>query len=111
MKMVSLKLDEKDKSYGGCSPCAIGEPDYPYGTRITLDSASMRKLNLTELPAVESEMIITAKVRVVEVRSVPEGEDKRQGMELQITEMSLAPAKAVKSAEKVLYEKEEQTTT
>ena len=63
--------------------------EYPYGLRVGLDSESLDKLNMTELPAVGTTMTLTAKVEVVSVSQYESGGGEDRDVSLQITDMEL----------------------
>lgn len=92
---------EKD---GEC--CMSDKPMYPYGLKISIDNESYEKLGLTSPPAVGSGFAMMARVEVCSVR---QEKTKDEGveiyLELQITDMELAEAKADKNPEDVLYTK------
>ncbi len=70
-------------------------PEYPYGLRISLDSESLAKIGITELPAIDAEFKITALACVVSVSQYEsQGTDKsNRSVDLQIEMMELSPAK------------------
>lgn len=85
MKMVSMKttkkegLTEEAKDYE--------EPEYPYGTSITINDEKIAALGLDKA-AVGNEMMITAKVKVTS-KSEYDSEDsgKNASIEMQITDI------------------------
>lgn len=94
--MVDLKLtaDEAKHEYGPVSSDADDAPKYPYGTTLYLNEDVMKKLGMETLPAVGSEMTLTAKVKVVGVSQRERfGGEKCSNIDLQMTDMELgAPA-------------------
>lgn len=71
-------------------------PKYPWGLCIDLDEDSLKKLGITALPEVGSNMSIIAKA---EVQSASESQrqgdkEKRMSLSLQITDMAVTPAAA-----------------
>lgn len=92
MQMIDMKNTVKTKDSSLVSP--IEQDEYPYGLRIRLDNDSLKKLGITELPAIDSEHKLVALVCVVGLsmnESAGEGEPYRS-IELQIEQMALAPA-------------------
>lgn len=67
--------------------------EYPYGLRIRLGNDELAKLGITELPAIDTEMKLTALVCVISVTQTDstDGEPYRN-VEMQIEQMALAPA-------------------
>lgn len=86
MSMIDLKTTNESDS----QPVAIAAPEgvnYPYGTRLDLDEATLKKLGIVELPAVGSKLMFEAKAVVIGSRqSVSEGS---RSLELQITAIDL----------------------
>lgn len=69
------------------------QDEYPYGLRIRLSNEELAKLNMPELPAIDSEFKLTALVCVVEVsQSDSANGEPYRSVELQIEKMSLASA-------------------
>lgn len=93
MDMIDMKNTVKTKDSSLVSP--VEQDEYPYGLRIRLDNDSLKKLGITELPAIDSEHKLVALVCVVGLtmnESAGEGEPYRS-VELQIEQLALAPAK------------------
>lgn len=68
--------------------------EYPYGLRIRLGNEELAKLNMPELPAIDSEFKLTALVCVVSVtQSDSANGEPYRSVELQIEKMSLVSAK------------------
>lgn len=82
-------------------------PEYPYGLRICLDSESLDKLGVTELPAVGTTMTLMARVEVVSVSQHESGDGKNRDVSLQITDMELRGGGA--SDPRKLYDKSNMT--
>lgn len=87
-------------------------PQYPWGTRLNLEKEQVAKFAELEGVAVGQELTATIKVRVKRVEeSASEGsvgqKHTRQNVELQVTDMEFASAKAPADASK-LYEGEKQ---
>lgn len=61
------------------------KPEYPYCLRLSLGPDELKMLGITELPKINSEMELEAKVKVVGVSTSEHGDR----LELQITEMAL----------------------
>lgn len=94
-KMVSMKRDEKDKRKDMGAPCSIDAiaPDYPWGLCINLGTDEIEKLGL-KMPALGTEMTITAKVKVTRVEeSASENaggeQDEYRSIALQITDIGI----------------------
>lgn len=66
--------------------------DYPYGLRLSLNDDVLDKLGIEKLPELGSEIMLTAKVKVVSREERADQSDetgKYQCMDLQITDMAL----------------------
>lgn len=74
--------------------------EYPWGLSLCLNEDSLEKLGVTDLPKPGTEVTIMAKARVTGVRmSADEGDNiDRQGVDLQITDMSFDAGAAGKAA-------------
>lgn len=93
MKMIDMKNSVQTKNSTLVAPDM--QDEYPYGLRITLNNDTLKKLGITELPAIDSEHKLVALVCVVGMsmnESAGEGEPYRS-IDLQIEQMALAPAK------------------
>lgn len=101
--MVSMKMSpEESAEYAGS--VMADKPIFPWGLRITLDDESLKKLNMAALPAVDQTMIITCRVKVVEVSSTQVSEDdKKDCVGLQITDMELSADRSGETREQKLY--------
>lgn len=73
--------------------------EYPYCLKLHLTQNELTKLGVDEMPALESEMSLIAKVKVVGARS----ENDQHSLELQITEMLLGKPKKEQEHESMLY--------
>lgn len=68
--------------------------EYPYGLRISLGNEELKKLGIAELPAIDTEMKLTALVCVTSVSSSEyQSGEPHKHVELQIEQMTLVPAK------------------
>lgn len=94
MKRKPEKKDDGDKD-GVCCPSTSDyeRPDYPWGTRLTLEGEQLEALGLANaMPAVGTRMDMVAIVEVIgsHSESVDGGKPQRR-LELQITEMAVQP--------------------
>lgn len=86
--MINMKKSRKGETLLGEAK-ESDAPEYPYGLRVGLDSESLDKLNMTELPAIGTTMTLMAKVEVVSVSQHKSGDGKDRDVSLQITDMEL----------------------
>jgi hypothetical protein len=102
--MMMTPAEMKEKQDGCCMPSdAEQKPEYPWGLRLNLCKEDLEKLGVKELPAVGAEMMLIAKVKVIETRqSATENHDSK-GMELQVTDMALEQQKTINPD--VMYDK------
>lgn len=84
-------------------------PEYPYGLRVGLDSESLDKLGVTELPTIGTTMTLMAKVEVVSVSQYESDDGKNRDVSLQITDMELRGEGASASDPRKLYDKSNMT--
>lgn len=107
MKLASMKMLPGESEYSMMSQPM--NPEYPYGLRLCLKETSIAKLGIKDMPEIGSEMMITCKVKVVEVSQEIEpasGAEKdaiERELELQIVEMGIEPAKTAAAAAAKLY--------
>lgn len=103
MKLVSLQLSKKEAKDD--APCAPSEdlPRYPYGTQLYLCEEEMKKLGLTEMPAVGTEFPITAIVKVTGTSERETQEGSRKTLDVQITKMAVGDEEESSPAAKKLY--------
>lgn len=101
MKMTAS--EKKDTVELGPSTISSKGPDYPWGLNINLDSGSMDKLDIDDLPEVGEKMVLNAIVEVVSVSANANKERESRNISLQITDMDLSPAKKKRAADEVMY--------
>lgn len=91
--MIDMKLKPEAKTMLG-EAVQSDAPEYPYGLRLMLDNDSLTKLGITDLPAIDTELKVTAMVRVVSVsQHESQGSDQpHRSVDLQIEMMELAPS-------------------
>lgn len=100
LKSMKIEQGEAEKLYGPASTMSE-QPQYPYGLRLSLDDASLNKLDVSQLPRVGEKMMIEAVVEVVSVSAHESKEGPRRTLDLQITELCLEPySEAEKKEEK-----------
>lgn len=95
-KMVSMKRTEADKREDRMetAPAEAMAPDYPWGLCIHLDKDELDKLGVKSLPAVGTEVTITAKAKVTRVQQSASQEGTREAEEYtsvdyQITDLAI----------------------
>lgn len=114
MELVSLAIDKKkleEKQAERDAPCEPEIPKYPWGTSINLDGDTIAALGLKEMPQTGTVFKITGVVKVTGTSDreyeTGKGVEKRQTLDLQITDMGLEGAKkqTFKEAASTLYSK------
>jgi len=87
LKITKAEAKKESKEYALAGP---GEGErYSYGTRLTLDDAELKKLGITELPAVGTVLMFEAKAKVISSRQSASENSNNRSIELQITHMDL----------------------
>lgn len=89
--MVNMQMSaEEAKEYSGLASTPDNAPKYPYGLCLDLCDESLAKLGISSLPAVGTQMTLTAKVIVTRTGAyqTQDGESEAS-MGLQITDMEL----------------------
>jgi len=100
VNMISLKNpppDKKSKKHDSM-PVSPMHDEYPYNTRLTLSDGQAEKFDALSDVSVDDVLTITAKVKVIAVRSSEhrgfdgKGEPKKEhSVELQMTDMAIEP--------------------
>jgi hypothetical protein len=96
--MVSMKMSAEERKEYTTEAVASDAPQYPYGLCITLDDDALEKLGLTEMPNVGTEVMVMAKAVVKRA-----DEANHRSVDLQITDMELAPPAKSGNAADALY--------
>ncbi|EIZ8816828.1 capsid staple protein [Cronobacter sakazakii] len=102
MELVNLK--NGTDTYQDESGETKTRDDYPWGLRLNLDNDTLKKLGVS-MPAVGTEIMITARAVVKATSTREDGNEKYQNADVQITDMAMVPAQAEqqKSAADTLY--------
>jgi len=90
MKLIDMKNSVAAKNSTLMAPEMSDE--YPYGLRLTLDTDTLAKLGMSELPAIDSEFKLMALCCVVAVRQDERAGETSRSVDLQIEQMALVPA-------------------
>lgn len=96
MELVSLAIDPKkleEKKAEMAEPCEADLPKYPWGTSINLDGDTIAGLGLKEMPPTGTVFKLVGLVKVTGTSEreyeTGKGVEKRQTLDLQITDMGL----------------------
>ena len=88
----SMRLS-KAKKTEQTQPALSHSPEYPYGLRLSLDQDALKKLGISSLPKAGSTVTLHAKAFVASVsQSEQDGSTPQRSMEVQITDLELAPS-------------------
>lgn len=90
MELKSMKMTEAEREKN--APTVASAPDqrqYPYGLCLSLDEATLKKLDLYGLPKVGETMMLMAQVKVESVSQHENGDGKDRSVSLQITDAAL----------------------
>lgn len=92
MKLASLKRSKEEQKPMDIPCCADGEqPDYPWGTRLSLGDEELAKLGLTELPAAGTPVAISAMGMIVSTsEDTVDGGKPNRRCEIQITDLAVS---------------------
>ena len=105
MELASMKLSaERQKEYGSPTALEGDMPAYPYGLCIHLGEDQIKQLGIAAMPSAGQAMTLIARVEVKNagVRDTAEN-GKIRDMDLQITDMALAPEAKKESAADKIY--------
>ena len=91
-KLVDLKMTKKEKKES--APTAVsGMPDYPWGTRLSLNDEALEKLGMKTLPRVGDKVQVTG-VGVITSVSQHESEKREdRNVEIQIQQIGIDTGK------------------
>jgi hypothetical protein len=98
MAMINMKQEAEREEMPG--EVEYDEPMYPYGLCLHLSQDEMEKLGITTLPAVGTEMTITAKAFVKGTSAYETQGGKDMSMDLQITDMEIGASENAPTAER-----------
>ena len=104
MAMVNMKHSPEEASKYTELADVGDEPKYPYGLCLSLHEDELEKLGITSLPALGTQMTLTARV-YVKSTSAYQSQDggSNTTMDLQITDMELGAAAGQTDAAAALY--------
>lgn len=99
MGMTSMKMTKEDRAEQKMASPEISAPDYPWGLCVHLDSDAIKKLNMGVMPAVGTELMLKAKVKVTmaseSASARPDGDTRTdRSLGMQITDMELEAGEA-----------------
>lgn len=101
MSMVNMKRKPEREEKPG--EVEADEPQYPYGLCLNLGKDELEKLGITQLPDVGTPVMIQAKAFVKSTNAYEtQGDGKSMGVELQITDLEMAPGEK-KDPASVMY--------
>lgn len=108
MKLADMKVtaaEKKAREEAMNKPLgSMGDEEYPWSLRFTLDKDQLDKLGLDTLPAAGTELKIEGVAKVLESKTIDrEGDDNTQSLELQVVKLGCELAKAPKTAAQSLY--------
>lgn len=90
MDLIEMKCTPGENERKSSMCCEVEGPRYPYGLRLELDEESIQKLGLTELPEIDSFMVVMAKAKVVNVsKNESEGGKVYRHLCLQVTALKV----------------------
>lgn len=86
--MINMKLPHKESvSLADC--CVSERQEYPYGLALQLNSETLAKLGMNDLPDVGTVLTLHARVEVVSVSQYEQQDGQNREVGLQITDMEL----------------------
>lgn len=99
--MKDMKLTKTESNND--SPLAEDDRKYPYGLSLSLDEDALKKLGITELPAVGKSLTLHAKVKVESVSESEYESGASKNLGLQITHMELDAGKSREEQANKIY--------
>jgi len=101
-KLVSMKIDPKEREKRYTDTVAVDAPIYQWGLGLNLDNEALDKLGIA-LPKVGTTLMLVAKVAVTSVSAHESDSDTTRSVSLQITDMALETEAAESSLADKLY--------
>ena len=99
MKLVDLK-----RKMGNTEPCCgtskpgKNEMSYPYGTSLSLDKSSLKKLGITiDSYKIGDTVEVVGKGKITSISSSANENNDNQDLSIQITNLGISPAKSGKT--------------
>lgn len=97
MALKSLKRTKPQKLREGMAISGPDVPDYPYGTRVNLETDCLKKLGLdVDVFKIGDQIPMMAMVEVVRVHKSKDDDGENQSLDLQVTHMDLKTDMIVK---------------
>ncbi|MFA5160325.1 MAG: capsid staple protein [Candidatus Omnitrophota bacterium] len=97
MKLISMKLEKKksdNKDVAACSPEGSGQPEFPWGLRITLETEQVKKLSTLKDSEVGEEIMLQAIGKIISIRKEEMQNEKtikdRHTVEIQLTAINVS---------------------
>lgn len=98
--MINMKETRKpDTLLSEC--CSTDQPEYPYGLCLSLNSDTLDRLGMTELPEIGTVLTLHARVEVTSVSQYERADGKNRDVSLQITDMDLNQEGAAPNAQRM----------
>lgn len=87
--MIDLKLDKKEGKKETMEAMEMKAPLYPWGTSLSFNEETLKKLGIESLPEVGRKYTIAAEVEVTGVSERKTQDETSKCLDLQITKMDL----------------------
>lgn len=100
MPLTNMVRSKREMS-AEVQPCEVDAAKYPYGLRISLENADLKKLDMASLPDVGEEMIVVGVGRVVSANEHKRQKGVDRNVQIQLEKIEVGPLKEETAADAV----------
>jgi hypothetical protein len=100
VKLRDMKLSKAQKKETMPMAVSADSPEYPYGLRITLDSAALDKLGMSKMPKVGAKMSLEAVGVITSVSQHESKDHDSRSVEIQLQELGVENDEPMTAAER-----------
>jgi chromosome condensin MukBEF ATPase and DNA-binding subunit MukB len=105
--LADMKMTKSEKKDTMPTTAEANSPSYPYGLRLSLDSAALEKLGITSLPKVGAKLMVHGMGVVTSVSQHESKNNDSRNVEIQLQEMGVESAEPATEKERNELRREE----
>jgi hypothetical protein len=98
--LADMKMTKSEKKDTMPTTAEANSPSYPYGLRLSLDSAALEKLGITSLPKVGAKLMVHGMGVVTSVSQHESKNNDSRSVEIQLQELAVDRAEPMSKEEK-----------